>query len=329
MKYNIKRLYIFMIISVLTIIIVIPGCSEAQSESEGENLEWQEDEHFLQLIHNGEILWQLNYSEEEDKPYFYPLRTFNGHDLALERPDDHPWHRGLWFSWKYINGVNYWEEDPDLGLSDGRTYVREVKTNLMEDYSATIEILLEYAPEEGSIALEENRTLHVSSPNENGDYTIDWSLHFTAVEDVLLDRTIPAVHGGVEWGGYAGLGYRADDNELTSFTFTESNGWTNSKSLTDFREAATWMGITAEVIDSPGQHVGLTIFDHPSNPRYPTPWYIWYSEGNNAFFMPAFLYNEGFSLDKGESFSLQYRVFIYEGDLGFNQLDQLYKQFSQ
>ena len=32
--------------------------------------------------------------------------------MTADRPPDHIWHHGLWFSWKFINKVNYWEIYP-------------------------------------------------------------------------------------------------------------------------------------------------------------------------------------------------------------------------
>jgi len=85
------------------------ACDESEPSKAILNLSWVEDESSIALLNQGKVVWKLNYDRNEDKPYFSPLRTLNGIDLVLERPDDHPWHRGLWFSWKYINGINYWE----------------------------------------------------------------------------------------------------------------------------------------------------------------------------------------------------------------------------
>jgi hypothetical protein len=50
------------------------------------------------------------------KPYVHPLATPAGRVLTRVEPDDHPWHRGLWFTIKYVNGENFWEEDPPYGV---------------------------------------------------------------------------------------------------------------------------------------------------------------------------------------------------------------------
>jgi hypothetical protein len=43
----------------------------------------------------------------------------DGPVLTWLRPPDHPWHHGLWFSWKTVNGLNYWEEYEN-GESEGK-----------------------------------------------------------------------------------------------------------------------------------------------------------------------------------------------------------------
>ena len=92
---------------------------------------WDKNDKMVALLHEGKIIWKLNFDKEQDKPYFHPLKTPNGYELTLERPKDHPWHRGLWFSWKYINGINYWEEKPEKGVSEGRSIINSVNISIL------------------------------------------------------------------------------------------------------------------------------------------------------------------------------------------------------
>ena len=73
------------------------------------------------------VVWQFNYKTEEGKPYFHPITVAGSPALTDFRPADHPWHRALWFSWKYINGVLYWEEDRKTGKAPGETELTGVK----------------------------------------------------------------------------------------------------------------------------------------------------------------------------------------------------------
>ena len=90
-------------------------------------LAWQKDKNSVTLLNNGKIVWQHHFDKAEGKPYFHPLSTMDGSVLTGLRPEDHPWHRAVWLSWKYINGLNYWEEDPKTGKSEGITELKSLK----------------------------------------------------------------------------------------------------------------------------------------------------------------------------------------------------------
>ena len=298
-----------------------------QSNSTGQgSFKWRQNEHILALLRNDSVIWQLNFDRSQDKPYFHPLRTPRGYDLTLERPGDHPWHRGLWFSWKDINGVNYWEEDPKKGVAEGRSIIEAVDIETMEDFSAEITISISYE-EKGKPVLTEVRVLSVSSPFERDDYTINWHQTFTAQKGIQLYLEKPAKHGGVEWGGYAGLSFRAAAS-LTGHRFLASNGWTNEDNLTGYGEKAVWMDLTAKVDGTEKAHnIGLTIFDHPENPRYPSPWYIWFAAGQHTFFTPSLLFDGPKHLNVSDSFSLRYLTLIHDHKRTNTQLDDIYKSY--
>lgn len=214
---------IIYIMPAISIILFSSSCSDIESKAQKVNYSWLRTDTTFALLDDKEVVWQLNFSKKQDKPYFHPLRI-NGYDLTLERPADHPWHRGLWFSWKFINKVNYWEEDPEEGLSEGRSKIIKVGIAPGKDYSAIVNIKLEYAPDGMEKVLSEQRILHISHPDAKGNYIIDWKLDFTAEDSlVIFDRTPPLKYGGEVWGGYAGLGYRGAET-LTEHVFTTSTG---------------------------------------------------------------------------------------------------------
>ncbi len=287
--------------------LALAGCASARGPASA--YAWRQDRRTLALMRGDAPLWQLNYDSEQDKPYFYPLRTPEGLDLAGLRPTDHPWHRGLWFSWKLINGVNYWEEDPARGLAAGRTLIRSVEAVPAADFSARITLGLAYAPEGGAPVLTEQRTLAVGAPTAGG-YDIDWRLRFTALDrEVTLDRTPPAAYGGETWGGYGGLSLRADEG-LADHHFLDSEGRQRRESLTGDGHTARWMDLSARNGARAG---GLTMLSHPANPRSPSPWYVWFETGAHAFFTPALLYHAPLVLPPHAALTLRYRTRVHTG----------------
>ncbi|MHC4394677.1 MAG: DUF6807 domain-containing protein [Planctomycetota bacterium] len=309
MKHTIKvTIGIVMLMGIAT---WLTGCNQThfgQTKETKSGYGWRHNDSSLALVKNDKVVWQLNYDKKEGKPYFHPLSLTDGTELTWLRPSDHPWHRALWFSWKYINGLNYWEEDATTGRSEGITELFEIKAFANQDYSAQFEIKLNYHPPEKPTVLTEKRMMIVHRPDENGCYRIDWQSIFTAgSEDVILDRTpIPGEEDGKSWGGYAGLSARLAEN-ASEWQVIDSQG---RKDLQANKKHARWLDFSFKTVD--GNIGGIAMFDHPLNPRHPSPWYVIMAEPMR-YFTPAFLYYNPYTLPAGKSLTLQYRILIHPG----------------
>ena len=66
---------------------------------------WHQTATTLALRNGEKTVWQLVFDPQQPKTYFHPLATLEGEVLTAFEPPDHRWHRGLWWSWKFINGV--------------------------------------------------------------------------------------------------------------------------------------------------------------------------------------------------------------------------------
>ena len=171
--------------------------------------EWQRDAAAIAWRQGTDVVWRFSFDANAGKPFFDPLRV-GGSSLTSFRPQDHPWHYGLWFSWKYVNGVNYWEEDRATGRAEGATRWTPPAIDARPDGSATISLDLSYVHPSGRVDMSEHRELRVSALRADGGYSIDWHSRFVAgKEGALLDRTpMPGEPDGKVNGGYAGLGIR-------------------------------------------------------------------------------------------------------------------------
>jgi hypothetical protein len=158
---------------------------------------WQQEDGILALAGPAGPLWQFRYGAGLDTAYFHPLNTADGRTLSADRPADHVWHHGLWFSWKFVDGVNYWEIDAKTGRPEGRTSWSNVRVEARDDHTARIAMDLAYRPaREEKPVLTEERTIVVHPPGADGAYAIDWQGAFRAVRKVVLDRTpIPGEPG--------------------------------------------------------------------------------------------------------------------------------------
>jgi hypothetical protein len=284
-------------------------------------LRWEvkSDQQFA-LMSNNKTVWCFHADPVENaKPYFDPLGVAGGESLTMPKPADHPWHLAHWFSWKYINGVNYWETEKN-GLSQGETFWETPKKELHSDGSAKITMNLGYRPrnENKNISaatatttlLKEQREILISAPAPDGSYMLDWIQIFTAEEDVILDRTpIPGEKGGVVHGGYAGLAVRFS-NELKEVKTV----LTNSENIRDrekFRIDVRGANGAEQNGSINGKEYGIAILPHPDMPRS-GDWYIIQQKGF-TYLNPAILLCGLYTLKKGETLTLRHRVHVHNG----------------
>jgi hypothetical protein len=269
------------------------------------------------------MLWRLNLDPAK-KPFFHPICSPDGTLLTAQAPSDHLWHLGQWFCWKYINKLNYWEYagDPEKAVSEGRTHVIKTRIRTHGNGGARIELGIAYHPwdQQDSVVMKENRTITVSAPEPDGSYRILYDMIFTAVKDVILDRTPPQTSpGGVSWGGYAGLSMRFDQKLTNPVYFSETrdsviNGEGNAY-------------VAANLTSTNGRTVQMVILDHPENPRYPSAWYT-INRPNDRFwfFSPALLYHSAMEMKAGDVMRLRYTILVPATPLGREEIKRLKAQ---
>lgn len=266
-------------------------------------LTWQQTDQSLALLRGEQIVWKHTHSRAEGKPYFHPVTVAGSDSLTDLRPADHLWHRALWFSWKTINGLNYWEEDKTTGKSQGETEIVSVQAIPRDDHSARFELTLAYHPPGQPPVLTEQRTLQVSAPAPDGAWCIDWTSTFTSAgAEVLLDRTpVSGEAQGVPHGGYAGLSLRLNP-ALKSWKYTGSEGDAPMKQGRGSTQAR-WMSFSGPTPS--GATAAIAVLDHPSSFRHPTSWYL--IQGM-PYFSPAVLFPSPCKLPASESLTLKYRL---------------------
>ena len=231
------------------------------------------------------------YVAEHKRPHVHPLRTPSGTVLTRDAPDDHPWHHGLWFTVKYVNGENFWETYDAYGV------LRHVD-------DTTIHWI---RPDRQTVALVETCVLTEVDLGTDDAYALDWDVTLVPQVDVVLDRT-----PFTTWGGYGGLTLRGR-GDWTDTRLLLSDGTTHDRVL---GTPADWLDITGTV---DGAEAGVLLLHHPSNVRHPVPWYAstradtYGDDGWSNFVNAAFLWDGPLSIAAGEPFRLAFRAIPHDG----------------
>jgi len=271
--------------------------------------DWQRDDRTLTWKQGDKTVWSFSFDPSRGKVFFDPLTLNGGPSLTNFRPVDHPHHYALWFSWKYINHTNYWEEQVGPGISAGKTSWTAPVIETKPDGSATISLALTYTSRAaGRIDLVEYREIAVSAPAADGSYRIDWKASFMAGFDgALLDRTpMPGEPKGAVNGGYAGFSIRLAAPPLAiSCLSTEKviTEWPGSRSRPNAPAVAT-------NFSEGGKDVGaVALLSDPKNAGEQAPWYL-INQGEMRFMCAAILAPKPRQIEAGGQFELNYRVVL-------------------
>ncbi|MEO6469847.1 MAG: DUF6807 family protein [Acidimicrobiia bacterium] len=322
------------------------------------------------------------------RPYVHPLTTPAGAVLTVEAPADHPWHHALWFTIKFVNGENFWEEYGEFGTL--RTIATNESTSVDGSIQEVVARLQWIAPDGETVRAVETRTIR-TTPLAADAYAIDWteSLQFPVIEpvtDTVLDRT-----PFTTWGGYGGLTFRGAP-DFTDTVIRLADGTDRDRALGD---PSPWLSIEGtphtwtdalpgaaepqrsggeQVGSIPTQHAstdterttrndggeqvgsiptnhastdterttrndvradrqaGVLVFDHPDNPRSPSPWYAstkadTYGDGWANFVNAAFLWDDPLTIAANESLELTYRVIVHDGHWDTDRIGAEYAQW--
>ena len=267
------------------------------------------------------------------KPYLWPVRAASGtyvsrmwpmENVAEEEKEkkDHPHQRGIWFAHDSVNGIDFWnneasyKEPPKRGKMVLKS-VGEVKNGKDK---GSLTAVFDWTDREGHVQLTETRVMTFYA--EKDKRTIDF--------DILLKSG----SAGVVWGdgkdGAFGIRMRPVLDETGgNGTITNADGLVGEKQL--WGKPSIWCDFSGVIGD---EKVGVTIFDHPSNPSHPVRWH---ARGYGLFAVNPF----GLSVFTGEkaqngaiivqpnmALHFRYRVVVHPGDVKTLDLAALYSKFA-
>lgn len=238
------------------------------------------------------------YGNKIPKACVHPLSTPAGHCLSGFEMSDHVWHRGLWFTIKYLDETNFWEEHEPYGihLNDA-----DPVCEILDADTVKLTHSVRWESDATGLAIREKRTLTFRA-NVDGTRFIDWDAELVPTKDLKLDRTPYTT-----WGGYGGLSLRGS-REMHNLKFVLPGGATTEGLAGDPHD---WLIMQGDVDGGPEQKAAFAIIDHPGNPRSPSPWYAKCTGMN--YINAAFLFHEAMHIKAGEPLRFKYRVCYRDG----------------
>lgn len=264
----------------------------------------------------GNLIARYDVSTGPTKPYLYPILPF-GDDTHMTRrwpvekgtdeAEDHPHHRGLWFTHGDINGVDFWTEAGDEKHRIGKTIHTNFPLLAGGPVQAQLTSTTDWNDPEGKTIAKDTRTL-TFTPIATGLY-LDFSVTITPTTEDL------------KWGDTKEGTFAIRVPEVIKGDKTGT--MINAEGL---KQGALWGKASAWVDNSGvigGKTVGVAILDNPMNPRHPT---TWHARTYGLFAVNPFgLHDFDASkkndrtagqliTPKGKSVTFAYRVYFHTGD---------------
>ncbi|MBD3182876.1 hypothetical protein GF312_11335 [Candidatus Poribacteria bacterium] len=255
---------------------------------------------------NKQILTRYNFQIDGYRPYWHPIRLPDSPVLTMNQPHDHVHHQGMWIAWKSVNGVNFWEQPKPNANPEG--YGKIIHKELFEcssdSHSAQFITKNEWVDWKRTTHLVEERQTKIYTP-ESKYMLMDIKIQLKPVDnDVILDvkRGKPGGMGLF----YSGLTIRFHNN-LTPGKMLNSQDINETSEI--YGSKSSWCDFAGKNQED-NQVYGITITDHPDNPRYPTPWWVRNTE-NYALLQPCLCYNQPYKIPSNEKLILKYRIIIH------------------
>lgn len=254
-------------------------------------------------------LLDYRYDPSRPKSYVHPLYLPNGQPVCVDGPPDHVHLRGLMVAWSHVNGIDFWGE---VNPARHGAIVHQKFERLTEKTPLEI-VATQHWIAEGKLLLIERRTLRIPVPTADG-IMLEWITEFTPHQE--------PVSVGTDKHVYNGLGLRFLPSMVLGDTL-------NSKGTSEISKAngepALWCSYFGKL--ESGEMAGVAIFDHPGNPRHPSPFFVMNKPYGYLSAAPSFN-KEPFPLKPGDRLRFHWGVLSFMGEPKPEVLNRLHRRFS-
>ena len=237
------------------------------------------------------------------RPYIHPIVAPDGIGVLTEfSPGHHKHQTGLYWGLKKVNGRDYfmnWKGD----------YWRKVSATVFSDHGSKVkwQTVYELLDETGSATLTETQTW--SMQQSDGKFVLDLEWRGEAKTEVRMEKFY-----------VGGLFLRMPWREGVEGEVINADGKKNGEAE---GQRARWNDIGIH-IDGRKDKAHIAILDHPKNADSPVAWRV----DNELGIGPSRQILGDWSIQKGKSEIIRYRLIVYTGDFKSDDINHLWKKYS-
>lgn len=260
------------------------------------------------------------FGEQYPRPFFYPLAGPSGASLTrMGHPGapNHDHHRSIWLAHNDVAGVDFWSDNTQAVVRQKQWYAYEDG-----DDETVMATALSWSDGEGKELMQQDLVAALR-PLPRGEHALEIQITMRpggSAKTVALGKT-----------NFGFLAVRVAKSLSVHFgggTISDSEGRTGEKAI--FGQRARWVDYSGPVAVGKGDErtavvEGITYFDHPDNPRYPTHWHV----REDGWMGAAFCLEEGYEISADAPLTLRYLLYAHSGGYDAQRSAAIDKQFAQ
>lgn len=261
---------------------------------------------------DGQERLRWNAARRYPRPFFYPFIGPSGRSVTrMGHPaaPDHDHHRAHWLGHRDVAGVNFWEE---RGGSQQIRQEQWVHYHDGDDEAGMVVSLGWF--DAHSVRLLRQELIAVLRPLDKGESWLELQMSFAPVmESLKLGKT-----------NFGFMGLRVAKSLSVHYgggQLGNSEGGNGEQAI--FARLATWVDYSGPA--SAAANEGVTWFDHPSNPRHPTPWHV----RDDGWMSAAFNLQEAYEFRGVQPLRLRYGLHVHDGLLDVDRAKARFKAFAE
>ena len=277
-------------------------------------------DHQVSFRNAGEEFTRWHFSKQYPRPFFFPLDGPSGESLTrMGHPGaaNHDHHRSVWFAHHDVAGVDFWSDRTNAVIRQKHWYAY-----VDGDQEAIMAVALGWYDGEGRELLTQD-VIAVFRPLPKGESHLEIQSTFRPAgraDSVRLGKT-----------NFGLLAVRVAKTLSVHFgggAITNSEGQRGEAEL--FGKPARWMDYSGPIVAGQGEHrktvsEGITYFDHPDNPRYPTRWHV----REDGWMGASFCMDNGYTIAADSPLQLRYLLHTHSGGYDARSAEATHSDFAK
>ncbi|WP_222841428.1 PmoA family protein [Hymenobacter sp. BT188] len=254
--------------------------------------------------------------------FIHPLWSPGGQELTRIQAPDHYHHYGIWNPWTHVlfegDTVDFWNLKDRKGTVRFTGVVSKTDGPVFSEYQVEQEHVAFKKGGKEKVALNELQTVRVYQPSNADYYIADVTINLTCASPSPV-RLLTYRYGGFGWR--ATEKWNKDNSEILT-----SGGKTRKDAD---GSTARWCIVQGELDKDYG---GALMMSSPANYNHPEPLRVWPETQNgkgDVFVNYSPTKNKDWLLSPGQTYTLRYRLLVFNGRYTKEQAETNWHYFSQ